>query len=51
MPSMLIDLLFFERFYSHPDPWKALREIHASVKRDFQPARDYGFTLVTAERS
>jgi hypothetical protein len=46
MPSMLIDLLFFERFYSSPDPWKALRKIHGSIKRDFQPARDYGFTLV-----
>jgi len=46
MPSMLIDLLFFERFYSSPDPWRALRKIHESVKRDFQPARDYGFTLV-----
>ena len=51
MPSMLIDLLFFQRFYSHPEPWQALREIHASVKRDFQPARDYGFTLISTERA
>ena len=50
MPSMLTDLLFFERFYSHADPWKALGAIHASVTRDFRPARDLGLTLVQAKR-
>jgi len=39
-------MLFFQRFYAHPDPWKALRAIHASVRRDFRPARDLGLTLV-----
>jgi hypothetical protein len=48
MPSMLTDLLFFQRFYSHADPWTALRAIHASVRRDFRPARALGLTLVLA---
>ena len=43
---MLTDLLFFQRFYSHGDPWPALRAIHASVLRDFRPARALGLTLV-----
>ena len=51
MPSMLIDLLFFSRFYSHPEPWRALAEIHGSIARDFGPARDYGFTLALAGNS
>jgi hypothetical protein len=46
IPSMLADLLFFQRFYSHADPWRALRAIHASVRRDFRPARALGLTLV-----
>ena len=46
IPSMLTDLLFFQRFYSHGDPWPALRAIHASVLRDFRPARALGLKLV-----
>lgn len=48
LPSMLADLLFFQRFYGHRDPWRALRAIHASVLRDFKPARALGHTLVVA---
>jgi hypothetical protein len=48
MNSLLVDLLFLHRFYSHEDPWKGLPEIFASVKRDFKPARKVGFTLVLA---
>lgn len=33
MPSMLTDLLFFERFYSHPDPWKALSATRREIKQ------------------
>ena len=48
MPSMLTDLLFLQRFYTHPDPWTGLTAIHASVQRDFAPARELGLTLVRA---
>ena len=34
------------RFHSHPDPWTALRAIHASVLRDVRPARALDHTLL-----
>ncbi len=43
--SMLIDLLFLNRFYRDPDPWANLEAIHASVLEDFTPARRLGFEL------
>jgi hypothetical protein len=48
MDSLVVDLLFFYRFYSHNDPWAALPEIFASVQRDFKPVRKMGYTLVLA---
>ena len=51
MDSLVVDLLFLYRFYSHKDPWKALPEVFASVKRDFRPARKMGYTLVLAPES
>ena len=45
MDSLVADLLFLYRFYSHPDAWGHLSEIFASVKRDFKPARGMGYTL------
>jgi hypothetical protein len=46
--SLIVDLLFLHRFYSHDEPWEGLSEIFASVKRDFKPARRMGYTLVLA---
>lgn len=46
MDSLAADLLFLYRFYSHADPWHALPDVFASVKRDFKPARKMGYTLV-----
>lgn len=46
--SLVIDLQFFYRFYSHADPWNNLSKVFASVKRDFKPARKMGYTLVLA---
>jgi hypothetical protein len=46
MDSLVVDLLFLYRFYSHNDPWTALPEIFASVERDFTPVRKMGYTLV-----
>src|SRR5438105_723673 len=43
--SLVTDLLFLYRFYSHPDAWSHLSEIFTSVKRDFKPARAMGYTL------
>ena len=43
--SMLIDLLFLNRYYRDPDPWANLEAIHASVLADFAPARRLGFEL------
>lgn len=49
MDSLLIDMLFLQRFYSNPDPWSNLSEIFTSVKQDFRPAQTLGYTLVEAE--
>jgi hypothetical protein len=49
MASLVTDLLFLHRFYRDADPWKNLRRIHASVQRDFRPAKAMGYTLVEAE--
>lgn len=46
--SLVVDLLFLYRFYSHPDPWGDLGEIFSSVKRDFKPARRMGYTFIAA---
>ena len=45
MESMMTDLLFFRRFFRHPDPWNHLRAIHESVLADFAPARRLGYEL------
>jgi hypothetical protein len=50
MNSLVVDLLFLHRFYSHPEPWHALAEIFASVKRDFRPARAMGYTMLQPAR-
>jgi hypothetical protein len=49
MDSLVVDLLFLYRFYTHPDPWSHLLQIFASVQRDFGPARAMGYTLLQAE--
>jgi hypothetical protein len=46
LDSLLTDMLFFQRFYSNPDPWSNLSEIFTSVKEDFRPAQTLGYTLV-----
>jgi hypothetical protein len=48
MGSLVADLLFLHRFYTHENPWKALPDIFASVRKDFRPARGMGYTLVRA---
>ena len=46
MDSLVVDLLFLYRFYSHPNPWSSLAEVFSSVQRDYRPARKMGYTLV-----
>lgn len=46
MSSLMADLLFLQRFYSDPHPWRNLKRIFASVARDYPPARRLGHTLV-----
>jgi hypothetical protein len=48
MASLVADMLFLQRFYSDPSPWRNLRRIFASVQRDFPRARRLGHTLITA---
>ena len=48
MASLVTDMLFLQRFYSDPSPWRNLRRIFASVQRDFPRARRLGHTLITA---
>lgn len=46
MDSLIADMTFLYRFYSHADPWGALREIMDSVHRDFRPAAAMGLTMI-----
>ena len=48
MNSLAIDLLFLYRFYTHKDPWNSLADIFGSVEKDFEPAREMGYTLLRA---
>jgi hypothetical protein len=47
MASLVADMLFLQRFYSDPSPWRNLRRIFASVQRDFPRARRLGHVLLT----
>jgi len=47
MASLVADMLFLQRFYSDPSPWRNLRKIFRSVQRDFPRARRLGHTLIT----
>jgi len=47
MASLIGDLLFLQRFYTDPAPWRNLRRIFASVQRDYPKARSLGHLLVT----
>ena len=49
MASLVADMLFLQRFYSDPSPWRNLRRIFASVQRDYPRARRLGHTLVTRD--
>jgi hypothetical protein len=49
MASLVADMLFLQRFYSDPSPWRNLRRIFMSVQRDYPHARRLGHTLVTAK--
>ena len=49
LEGMLIDLLFLHRFYSHPEPWTHLREIHREVKKAFPRAIALGYQIHLAE--
>jgi hypothetical protein len=46
MASLVCDLLFLHRFYSDPSPWRNLRRIFNSVRRDYPASRRLGHTLV-----
>jgi hypothetical protein len=48
MASLVADMLFLQRFYADPSPWRNLRRIFASVQRDYPRARRLGHTLITA---
>jgi hypothetical protein len=46
--SLVADLLFLNRFYNDPSPWRNLRRIFGSVLRDYPRAKALGYTLITA---
>jgi hypothetical protein len=46
MHSLITDMLFLQRFYSHDSPWKNLSRIFDSVLKDYRPAKALGYTLV-----
>jgi hypothetical protein len=47
--SLVTDMLFLQRFYTNPDPWKNLAVIFDSVKDDYRAAQTLGYTLLQAE--
>src|SRR5438105_3548796 len=47
MASLVCDMLFLQRFYSDPAPWKNLRRIFKSVHRDYPVARRLKHLLFT----
>ena len=49
MASLVADLLFLHRFYRDPSPWRNLRRIFNSVRRDYPRARALGHLLLTRE--
>jgi hypothetical protein len=49
IPSLIADMLFLNRFYADPSPWKNLRKIFNSVQRDYPRARRLGHTLFTRD--
>jgi hypothetical protein len=46
MASLVADMLFLQRFYNDPSPWRNLRRIFNSVSRDYPAARRLGHTLI-----
>jgi len=46
MASLVCDMLFLHRFYRDASPWRNLRRIFNSVRRDYPAARRLGYTLV-----
>lgn len=49
MQSLVTDMLFLQRFYTHADPWNNLRAIFDSVKEDYPPTEALGYTMIQAE--
>jgi len=47
MASLVCDMLFLHRFYRDPSPWRNLRRIFNSVRRDYPAAKRLGYTLIT----
>jgi hypothetical protein len=46
MASLVCDMLFLHRFYGDPSPWRNLRRVFNSVRRDYPAARRLGYTLI-----
>jgi hypothetical protein len=46
MNSLIVDMLFLQRFYTHADPWNNLEGIYHSILEDFGPAEKMGYTLM-----
>jgi hypothetical protein len=49
MGSLVADLLFLYRFYRDPSPWRNLRRIFNSVRRDYPRAQALGHLLLTRD--
>lgn len=43
--SMIIDLLFIQKFYNHPDPWNHLDKIHREICSEYSPTSQIGYKL------
>ncbi|MBK8563104.1 MAG: hypothetical protein IPN76_07075 [Saprospiraceae bacterium] len=45
MKSLIIDLLFLQKFYNDPEPWKNLQKIFDSVIDEYKPAKSLGYSI------
>ena len=46
MNSLIVDMLFLQRFYTDNDPWNNLETIYNSILKDFSPAEEMGYSLI-----
>lgn len=45
MQSMIIDMLFIQKFFNNPDPWSNLEKIFREICTEYSPANQFGYHM------